>query len=248
MKAILKSEIRKLLTVRSTYVATILAFLFIAFMALYVDGIRNIGNSPAGLGTPHAFDDIVTKIANISIITSLVAILYMAHEYRYNTITYTLTASNSRTKSLLAKMLVVIAYCIFFSLVAFVIGILMLRLGLASRGATLAPQEFDAFYQIGRLIFYTAGNALVSLLFVVLFRNLALSIFMLFFAPSTIEGLLGLLLKENAKYLPFTSLGQVMYSANDAPLSPGKAMMIFSIYLAAGWIITWYLFLRRDAN
>jgi hypothetical protein len=28
----------------------------------------------------------------------------------------------------------------------------------------------------------------------------------------------------------------------------GKAALVFSIYLVIGWIIAWYLFLRRDAN
>jgi hypothetical protein len=30
--------------------------------------------------------------------------------------------------------------------------------------------------------------------------------------------------------------------------SPGKAAAIFMGYLLVGWVVAWYLFLRRDAN
>lgn len=250
MKSIIKAEFLKLLTVRSTYIATGLSFLFIAFMTFFVVGIR--GADGASTFNPKALADVAIQTSSVAIIAAIIAVLFMAHEYRYNLITYTLSASNSRTKSLLAKILVIAAYSFFYAVVGTTLGIIMYRLGLAVSGKTLAPQDFDLLNIYGRLIFYTVGFSLVGLLFTVLFRNLALSIVMLFMLPSTLEGLLSLLLKENTKYLPFSALGQVIMpnlgNPDSVSLSPGKAALIFTIYLIVGWVITWYLFLKRDAN
>jgi hypothetical protein len=74
--------------------------------------------------------------------------------------------------------------------------------------------------------------------------------------------LLSLLLKQHSVYMPFMALQQVIQGPtikNAAPahpmqdsglgtLSAHKGALVYLIYLAAGWLIAWYLFLRRDAT
>ena len=97
-----------------------------------------------------------------------------------------------------------------------------------------------------------------GLLLAALVRNLVGAIVILLVVPNTIEGLLSLLLKHNSVYMPFTALQQVVQSpvlanvpkrlADTGYLSPVKGALVFLCYLVAGWVVTWYLFLRRDAT
>ncbi len=252
MTSTIKAEFQKLLTVRSTYITSGIAFLFIIFMAFYIEGYLGLGDSAAGA---NALKNIVLNTAGPAAqITSIIATLFMAHEYRYNIISYTLTAANSRTKVLLAKILTITTYAVVFSLACALIGIITYYAGLALRGAELQAQSFDVINIFARTVFYSVGYALVALLFTVLLRNVVLPIVIVFMAPATLEPLIGLVLKDNAAYLPFSALQKVvLVNAEHNPfvrgnLSPGKAALVFSAYLIVGWFITWMLFLRRDAN
>src|SRR5688572_10055179 len=103
MIAALRAEFRKLLTVRSTYIASLLGLLFIAFMTFYIEGIRG---SEERLGTSNYLESMLVNappvVAQIGLFVTAMLII---HEYRFNTIGYTLSANSSRTKVLLSKML-----------------------------------------------------------------------------------------------------------------------------------------------
>lgn len=102
MKSALKSEIYKLLSIRSTYIVVILAALISAFLSFYIEGYKNSG---APLDANKYAVVPITAIQLISLFFTVIAILHITNEYRHNTITYTLTAINSRTKVMFAKIL-----------------------------------------------------------------------------------------------------------------------------------------------
>src|SRR5256885_8959719 len=99
----LRSEFKKLLSVRSTYVLSLFFLLLISFLAFYVDGFKNVPTETTS-ALDHARASLfvagnITQIANvISVAGGLIGLLLLTHEYRYNTIVYTITASNSRNK------------------------------------------------------------------------------------------------------------------------------------------------------
>lgn len=101
MLAALKSEFRKFLTVRSTYIVTGLIIAAVAFFSIYVFGYQ------FGIATPdnprYLYDVIYNVIGIFVTFSAILAILLVTHEYRYNTINYTLTSSRSRVKVLLSK-------------------------------------------------------------------------------------------------------------------------------------------------
>ena len=91
---------------------------------------------------------------------------------------------------------------------------------------------------------------MAGLLIAALVRNQVGAIITLFIVPDTVEGLLSLLLKKNAVYLPFSSIHAVIgqgLNYNNS-ITAGHAALLFSGYLIIGWLIVWVLFLRRDAN
>jgi len=249
----LKAELRKLLTVRSTYITSGLALAITIFVSFYIEGYRGLSGSPASIGGAGALEEIIVNVAStVAVFTAIVAVLFMAHEYRHNLIMYTLTASNSRTKVLLAKIATITVYAVLFTVLSTAVAIGSYYIGLALRDVSLPAQAIDFWYISGRVAFYCIANALLGLLLASLLRSIVGSIAILFIASSTIEPLLSLVLKENAIYLPFSALQQVITPglkiAEAGTLSAGRAVLVSLAYLTAGWLITWWLFRRRDAN
>lgn len=248
MRSAMRSEFLKLVTLRSTYITTGLAFLIVALGAFIGEGLRSNGSE---LNASKLSDVTLSTISFVTLFSTVLCLLLMSHEYRHNTITYTLTASNSRTKVLLSKIIVVIGYAVTFSLACGLIGLVMVTAGIKIGGHSLAPQEFNIALIFLRTIFYCVGYSLVGLLFGFLFRNINVSVMALILVPGPVEGLLALLLKKNAMYLPFSSLNQVLSrgpAAEGEALEPLTAGLIFSGYLIAAWVLAWWLFVRRDAN
>ena len=246
----IKAEFRKLLTVRSTYIIFGLSLLFVAFMAGYIFGYRADAialRNPSGLTV-----DIFGAVGSMTVIGALVAILLFSHEYRYSTIMYTLTSSNSRSKILLAKVLIVTAFSIVFTLAIGAFSALSAWTGIQLHGHSLGSQTVDIADLLWRCLFYGWAYAMIGLMLVGLFRHQIVAIATLFIVPVTLEPILSLLLKENRIYLPFTALSGIVNQAGGAVplgnLTPTKAALIVSVYLVVGWAVTWLLFLRRDAN
>lgn len=78
-----------------------------------------------------------------------------------------------------------------------------------------------------------------------LVRSQVAAVATLFLLPTMIESLLRALLNDNVAYLPFNSLTAV---ASGGKLTPLNAAVVFMVWMAVGLIVSWQLFIRRDAN
>lgn len=243
----IKAEFRKLLSVRSTYIVTLLVIALVIFIAGYIEGWQL---SPADLHNPGMLASDVLGGLNLAVFGAIIAILLVTHEYRYNTIMYTLTAVNSRSKVLIAKILAVSAYALFLTVLIGIISPVASNIGVHLHGHVLVPQTLHVWDLAWRSLFYGWAYGMAGLLLAILIRVQVGAIAALFLIPGLIEQLLGQLFKHNAVYLPFTALNQVIGNSdrNVSHLTPGKAALVFVIYLVVGWIVAWVLFLRRDAN
>lgn len=267
MTSALKAEFKKLLTVRSTYVLMLIFLLLSAFFSFYVHGFKDSGavvgsQSPDAQAASRLFvAGSITQIANvISVASALVALLLLAHEYRYNTIVYTLAASNSRSKVLAAKVIAICCLVLAYSVIATTISLALVWTGAAAAGHNLPPQDINLPVFFAKAVFFSEAFAMAGLVFITLIRNQIGAIAALLILPNTLEGLLTLLLKNNAVYLPFTALSQVVqgptiksaapaHAARDmamGSLSPGRGALVYLAYLVAAWAVAWYMFVRRD--
>jgi ABC-type transport system involved in multi-copper enzyme maturation permease subunit len=254
MKQSLKSELRKLLSVRTTYGITAVMLLLVAFVSFWVFGYNYKGH----VDTNYLQTNLLQSASFVAIFVMVVSILLMAHEYRYNTIYYSLTASKSRTRFLAAKIITVLIYGLVMALASVILSWFLMVLGHNMAQHPLPPQQLNLGNILWRNIFYIEGLALAGLMVATLIRNLVFDIVFMFIVPNTIESLLTLVLKQKAAYLPFSALSQVVatidsQTADTGPfqvghLSPVKGAVVFSVYLLVGWLITWQVFLRRDAN
>lgn len=258
MMPTLKAEFRKLLSVRSTYLLALVALIFVGIATFYGTGYKRVLTDP--------FQNLVlagsiTQVASFTgVFAAIVALLLLAHEYRYNTMVYTLTASNSRSKVMAAKIITVLAYGTALALLLGVIGLLLVKSGAAASGHSLPHQDINYLTYLFKCVVYSAGTSMVGLLFVALIRNQIGALVALLIFPGTINGLLSLILKKNTVYTPFAALDQVVNppvvhgiaathadTSSFGSLSAPKGFLVFFIWLVVGWAVAWYLFLRRDA-
>lgn len=248
----LRAEMRKLLTIRSTYIIIILTSLFVAFVATYAFGFR----ADDGGNNPNKIAESIIQIANSTgLIIAIVAMLAFTHEYRYNTINYTLTAARRRLSVLLAKIGVISVFAILFTTLISLIAVLGVLIGYELKGTDIVTQNIDILSVGWRVVVAAWMAGMIGLLLAALIRNQVGALVILILGPGTIEGILSLLLKSNSVYLPFTALNQITMNPGNAqvfgggtPLSPAKAALVFLIYLVIGWAIAYWLFHRRDAN
>jgi len=256
----IKAEFRKLFTVRSTYILTGFALLYMVFYDFYIVGIR-AGHNQSFIGpqSPRYLITEVSRAASIAapvLFSAIIAILLMAHEYRYNTIMYTLTSSNSRNKTLLAKIIAITAFALVFSLFVQVLAPIFALAGLHVHHVVLPHQEFYYRALFWRVMFYGWAYAMIGLLLAIVFRNVIVAIVSLFLVPVTIEPALGLLLNTHQQqYLPFTALSAVLNNGllrvarvGSGQLSAEQSAGVVLIYIVIGLTTGWILFLRRDAN
>jgi ABC-type transport system involved in multi-copper enzyme maturation permease subunit len=256
MLATIKSEFRKLLSVRSTYFVCLLSLILVGIYLFYIEGFLGRTGSSTARETMNgsALSEAALGVfSSTGIFIAIIAILQAVHEYRHNTIMYTLTTSSSRTKALFSKALVLTGFGVFFALFCVAFGIGMYLLALSIKGASLPPQTTDWAHVLGRGVFYSAAYASLGMIIAFLSRNIAAAIAIFLVFPTAVENLLVLLLRDNAVYLPFSALEKVLAVPGNQGIAKGDlsvpgAILVSCGYLAIGWVITWILYLRRDVS
>lgn len=255
----LRAEFKKIFTVRSTYILMFFTLVFMMFYNFYIIGFKQgVHNSGVANGplSPNFLMQEVTRAGGIAapvLFSSIVAVLLMAHEYRYNTIMYTLTNSNSRNKALAAKIIAVTGFAVTFALAIEVLAPALSLLGLHLHHVKLAHQSFYYGQFFWRVLFYTWAYAMVGVLLAIYFRNVVASVVSLFLLPFAIEPIVALALNmHQQQYLPFTALIAVLNNGiirfGPGIFGAAHSAAIVVVYLVVGWIIAWTLFLKRDAN
>ena len=243
----LKAEFRKLVRTRSTYGVLAFALVLEGIFAFWANGFKV---DKAQL-LSHSFlqTQITEAVSALGIIGAFVAVLLVTQEYRYNTIMYTLTSANRRWKVLAAKFVVVTVYALLFTVFMAALSPLLSRIGIALQGATLSPQHVYFADIAWRVLFYGWGFSMAGLLIALLLRNQIASFAALLLLPGLLEQLLGMILKQNAIYLPFSALDSVLHpSSGSHVLTTASAAVVYMVYLAVAGLAASILFHKRDAN
>jgi ABC-2 type transport system permease protein len=243
----IRSEFRKLLTVRSTLYIVGFALLVAVFFAFYVEGFK--ASAVANLNDPNKLaGEVVSAISTLSALMAIPGILLITHEYRYNTISYTLTDSRSRTKVMLAKMFTITCFSAAFSIFLYFLSPMLAYLGTLASGHHLVPQVFPAWSLLWRSVSAAWEYSMLALMLGFIIRAQVGTIVAMFIIPSLAETLLGLLLKNSAGYLPFASIQSILTHNPTHIISYSTAALVGLAYVVVSVIIAWQLFLRRDAN
>lgn len=245
MIAAIRAEFRKLLSVRSTYFIAILALLIgTGLISFWIFGYKDADHIAVNPGVLR--DCLSSVISVVGLFLSFIAVLLVGHEYRYNTIMYTLTATNRRTKTYFAKLIALTVTTVILAAIIVGASVLLFRLGLQVGGHTVqAAQQMAVWTLVWHAAVHIVGNIVFAFIVTMLLRNLIGAIAFILVVPSTVENLLGLLLHDNVKYLPYTALGKFAgIDGKDYAFS----LAVVAGYAVIGGLIAWLAFLRRDAN
>lgn len=246
MKAALTAELRKFLTIRSTYVLTIFSLLLAGFVVFWGLGYKADGFSLQSSDAVAVAA--ITAVMTTSIFTGILAILHICHEYRYNTIGYTLTASNSRLRVVGAKFAVLTVYGVLVTAIALVLGFTLMPLGASMAGHELGRQTIDLWDTIWRSGVFLMGNLWLGLIIGFLTRSVVAAV-VTYFLITPIEQLIHNFLKVSTNYLPTSAQAQIVNTpAEPGIFSPAASAGVFAIYLVIGIVISGILFVRRDAS
>lgn len=239
----IRAELRKLLTVRSTYVVLLIAVLLNLVVSFWVNGYKM--DQPVGAHFLQA--NLLQLISGIGFFVGITPILLITHEYRHNLIYYTLTANRSRTVVFLSKLAVVVKYAAVFMLLNMLVGAFGMIVGLHMGHHALPAQQFDWWPLIWQSGFYLLAVSFMAVIFAFIIRNQIGAFVTYLLYPGTVEGLLGLLLKSKAGYLPFNAISNVIQHTPNG-LDLHKAAVVAAAWVAFGLVVSWALFLKRDAN
>lgn len=247
MLASIKSEVRKLLSVRSTYVIVLISLVLVGLFAGFGDGFRA---EPHSLQNPGLLmNESANAIVFVGLILAFAGLLLVGHEYRYNTIMYSLTITNRRLKMLVAKLIVISVFAIVTGLLVAFFSPLSTIVGAHLHGYQIGPQHFDFWSVIWRCAFVGWGYAMYAFILIAIMRTQVGSIVTFLLVPLIGENIIGHIFKNSSNYLPFTMLQSVA-----APGSLGNhtttahAAVVALVYIAVGLVVSAVLFLRRDAN
>ena len=248
MLAAIRSEFRKLLTVRSTYFITGLSLLIVMFFAGFIEGFRgSVGSLSTNPGLLAS--ESTNAIVFVGFLLAFVGLLLAGHEYRYNTIMYTLTATNRRYKVLLAKFVAVTVFATAVSLLVVFFAPLCTIVGAALAGKEMGAQQFDVWSIVWRCVFVGWGYSMYAFVLMMIMRNQIGAIITFLLLPLMGESILSVLLKENAKNLPFTSLQSVIAPMDAANhVTSGHQALVVVVYVVVGLLVSFVLFQKRDAN
>lgn len=249
MLANLRSEFRKVFTVRSTYFIVLIA-LALEFLVFWLaKGYKLNHANMAMLRDPHFLANQVVITGNVvGLLYGIITVLFITHEYRYNTIMYTLTASKNRNRVFFSKLIVVSVLALLYGAIFSTLAPLLTRWGLAAHHYALVHQTFAFRSIVWRALFSSWGTAMLAAIIALVVRNQVGAFAVVFLLPTIVEGLLTQWLHDNGVYLPFSSFGTLASVNAPSNLSFAHAALVGLTWVVGGGIVAWTLFLVRDAN
>lgn len=248
MIALLAAEIRKLTSVRSTWIITLVGLALVAVQALT--------SVVAGLFTPFigSSDQVADAIGSIggnSAIPLVIGLLSMTTEFRHGTVGRTLQLTPSRTRVLVAKLTAGAGYGVAFVLLSVVTVAATLVLGAVVQGVSLEVDgaAIEAFGQalVGMVLATAIGVAFGALV-----RAQVVAIVVALIWIFVVEQLAFGLLPEVGRWLPFQALNGVFLSDTMAAQMPGQPLVggvglaVFTAYVVVFTVTAGVLLRYRD--
>lgn len=253
MIAPITAEIRKLRTVRTTWVLTLMGWALVVLSSSVTLFQEQFGGPFTG--TDGEIASVISNIGGTSIIVLIVAILAVTTEFRHGTIGRTLQLIPSRTRVLTAKMITAGMYAIGFFVTSVLVAGALILLAQAIDDVTLdlGAKTLQSLWQGPVALALTAslGVAVGALL-----RSQVVTISATFIWLFIAENLVAGLAPAAGRWMPFQVLNAVFLSGDAsgeiaqgrgvAPLDPGVALVTFLGYVVVITVAAGILLRKRD--
>ncbi len=248
MHTLIRTEALKLRTVRSPWL------LLAAVPVLVVAGISGLViSSAAKLADPGTQANALAHVGLASIFTLAFGILAVAGEYRNKTITDTFLTTPARGRVMAGKLVVYIVFGALAGLVASIAGVAVAAAWWAAKGVPFAWGNSAMWTTIGGGIAADAAFAAVGVGLGALIRNLVGAIAVALAWIAVIEGIVGQLVGNLARWLPFNADqalgagdGKTMLASQLLPrLGGGLVLAAYAMAFAVAAVTT---SVRRDVS
>lgn len=248
MTGLLAAEARKLWTLRTTWVLTIvgLAVLALSTWSLISNDLSEGAGARLDVTTVS-----IGQIGNNSIIVLVIALLVMTTEFRHETVGRTLLLTPSRTRVLVAKLAAGALYAAAFFVASLVIVVVFLFATEVGRTSGVTDGTGTAVWHglAGLVLTGVLGVAVGALI-----RSQVVAITVALIWLFIVENLAAALHYGIGRWLPFQALNAVFLGdAAEAiepgtvgPLPPGLALLVFVGYVVVAAVAAGVLMTRRD--
>jgi ABC-2 type transport system permease protein len=246
MRSLISAEFLKLRTVRAPWL------LLAAGPLLVLAGISGLivsGNDPRDPGQQA---QALAHVGLTAIFALAFGILAVAGEYRHKTITDTYLSTPHRGRVIGAKLIAYAACGALAAVVSAAVGLAVAAAWWADKGAPFAWGSSPMWTTIGGGIAWNAAFAALGVGLGALVRNLVAAIAVALAWIALVEGIVGQLIGNLARWLPFSAgqaLGQgakVMLSGRLLPRWGGGAVLVaYAVVFAAAAVAT---SIRRDVS
>ena len=253
VRQVAKSEVVKILTLRSTLIT--LGLTVVA--SLLVTGLVTHAALHQQPGWYNGFDPTQTSLTGmitVALTGGVFGALLITGEYASGTIRTTLAATPRRPLLLVTKMgvtaLLTLAFCELLSFVSFFLGEAILSSGRAPSASLGSPGAARAVAMTGVFI---ALLALMSFGFGLIFRSTAAAIAAFVGVVFVLPLVMHAISQSGVRYIPSNILTQsIMSTVNqgggpNSPVSPAVGLLLMALYAAIALAAGAVLFVRRDA-
>jgi hypothetical protein len=229
------AEIRKLTSVRATWILTLLGWAFV--------GLGVATTLFGGFGGPFTGDagqvaDAVGAAGSNSAIVLVVGLLLMTTEFRHDTIGRTLQLTPSRTRVLAAKLAVGALYAVVFVIGALVVVAALVAIAGATEGVDLRIDGGSVEVAWQALV----GMVLTSLLgvaFGALVRAQVVAVTVALIWVFAIENVVAGLLPDVGRWLPFQAVNGLFLSEAAIASAPDGTFIVLEPIQALGVFLAW---------
>jgi ABC-2 type transport system permease protein len=252
MVTLLAAEVRKLWTVRTTWILTALGLALVALST----GTLVFSELVVGpfSGTDAQVATAVDQIGSQAIIVLVVALLAMTTEFRHGTIGRTLQLTPSRAMVLASKLAVGVVYAVAFFVVSAVIVVGMLVLGSVLDGYSLQAGS-EVTRSVWQGIVALALNGMFGVAVGALLRSQVVAITLVLVWLFVVENLFAALWPQIGRWLPFQALNALFIPEDvlatvpegfSTPLEPAVALAVFLGYVLVATVTAGLLLRHRD--
>ncbi|HEY3870506.1 MAG TPA: ABC transporter permease [Actinocrinis sp.] len=244
MNTLIRTEFLKLRTVRSPWIILGAAPLLVAV------GISGLVSS-SGIDARNPAvkqSDALAHVGLASLVTLLFGIVAMAGEYRHRTITDTYLTTPARGRVVGAKLVLCAAAGAVSGLISAAIGLAAAAIWWSAKGFPFAWSDGEMWRTVGGGIAWQAAFAAIGVGVGALLRNLVGAIAGALAWIALVEGLVGQLVGNFARWLPFSAGQALGAGANSSQhlLPRWGGGVVLAVYAVAFAVAAMSVSVRRD--
>jgi ABC-2 type transport system permease protein len=243
MNTLIRTEVLKLRTVRGPWL------ILGAAPLLVVAGVSGLVISGADFRKANGQSGALAHVGLTAMLTVIFGILAVAGEYRHQTITDTYLSTPARGRVIASKLAVYAAVGALSGAVCTGVGLATAAAWWADKGVAFGWSNSAMWTTIGGGIAWTAAFAAIGVGIGALVRNLVAAIAVALAWIALVEGLVGQLVGNLARWLPFRA-GQALGGSPGTGLSNqlprwggGAVLVVYAIAIAVAAVTT---SMRRD--